>query len=58
MRRLLKAQDYRIRAAAVEALRYHLGQFDDRLSLLRAAAADPHPRVPAGSGGRIDLAGR
>lgn len=45
VRRLLQAQDYRIRAAAVEALRYHRTQFDDLLELLQQAAADPHPRV-------------
>ncbi|WP_020208441.1 PVC-type heme-binding CxxCH protein [Gilvimarinus chinensis] len=45
VRSLLEADDFRVRAAAVEALRYHREQFDDTRALLLQAAADKHPRV-------------
>src|SRR5690606_37680119 len=44
-RRLLAADDYRVRAAAVRVLRYVGHQVDDQADLLRAAAADEHGRV-------------
>ncbi|MDO3384593.1 HEAT repeat domain-containing protein [Gilvimarinus sp. SDUM040013] len=45
IRQLLQADDFKVRAAAVEALRYHQSQFDDALALLNKAAQDDHPRV-------------
>lgn len=42
---LLQANDHRVRAAAVRALRYHLWRIPDAHSKLEAAARDPHGRV-------------
>ncbi len=45
LRRLLKANDYHVRAAAVTVVRYTGHQVPDQAALLRQAAADPHGRV-------------
>lgn len=45
LRRLLRSGDYRVRAAAVEVLRYTGHQVNDQAALLMAAATDPQPRV-------------
>jgi mono/diheme cytochrome c family protein/glucose/arabinose dehydrogenase len=45
LRRLLNADDYRARAAAVRVLRYTGHQVDDQPELLVQAAGDPHGRV-------------
>ncbi len=45
VRMLLKAKDYRVRAAAVRALRYNMDRFDDAVDLLQKAADDSHGRV-------------
>jgi mono/diheme cytochrome c family protein/glucose/arabinose dehydrogenase len=45
IRNLLKAKDFRVRAAAVRALRYNLDHFDDALALLKQAANDVNGRV-------------
>ena len=45
LRRLLKADDYRARAAAVRVARYTGHQVPDQAVLLAEAAADPHGRV-------------
>ncbi len=45
LRRLLHANDHRVRAAAVRVLRYTGHQVNDQAALLREAAADPHGRV-------------
>jgi len=42
---LLKAEDYRVRAAAVRVLRYNGHHVDDQTDLLVQAAGDPHGRV-------------
>lgn len=42
---LLKAEDFRVRAAAVRVLRYTGHQVPDQANLLMAVAEDPHPRV-------------
>lgn len=45
LRQLLEARDYRVRAAAVTALRYNLHRIGGATNLLERAAADPHGRV-------------
>jgi len=45
LRRLLNADDYRARAAAVRVLRYTGHQVDGQPELLARAAGDPHGRV-------------
>jgi mono/diheme cytochrome c family protein len=45
LRRLLKAEDHRVRSAAVRVLRYNAHRFADQAELLQAAAKDPHGRV-------------
>jgi mono/diheme cytochrome c family protein/glucose/arabinose dehydrogenase len=45
LRQLLKAQDYRARAAAVRVVRYTGHQVPDQTQLLAQAAGDPHGRV-------------
>jgi mono/diheme cytochrome c family protein len=45
LRRLLNADDYRARAAAVRVLRYTGHQVDGQPELLAQAAGDPHGRV-------------
>ena len=45
LKQLLRAKDYRARAAAVRVLRYSGHQIPDHPSLLRAAAADEYGRV-------------
>ncbi|GAB5521804.1 MAG: GDSL-type esterase/lipase family protein [Rhodothermales bacterium] len=45
LRRLLNADDHRVRAAAVRVLRYTGHQVDDQANLLMAAAQDGHGRV-------------
>lgn len=45
LRKLLDAEDYRVRAAAVRVLRYTGHQVDDQPGLLRQAAGDEHGRV-------------
>lgn len=45
LRQLLKARDFRVRAAAVRVLRYMGHQVADRQELMLAAAQDPHGRV-------------
>jgi mono/diheme cytochrome c family protein/glucose/arabinose dehydrogenase len=45
LRRLLAADDFRVRAAAVRVLRYNTHRIADHGALLETAAADPHGRV-------------
>lgn len=45
LRELLNAKDYRVRSAAVLAVRYNTHQVKDYLPLLTKAAADDHGRV-------------
>ncbi|WP_353195800.1 PVC-type heme-binding CxxCH protein [Parapedobacter defluvii] len=45
LRRLLHADDYRVRAAAVRVVRYTGHQVADQADLLKEAAADAHGRV-------------
>ena len=45
VRKLLQSKDHKVRSAAVNALRYNGHQMTDQVSLLKAAAADPHGRV-------------
>lgn len=45
LRQLTQAADHRIRAAAIRVLRYNFRSFEDHVSLLLVAAADPHGRV-------------
>lgn len=45
LRRLLEAEDFRLRAAAVRVLRYNGHRIADQPTLLMAAARDPHGRV-------------
>jgi mono/diheme cytochrome c family protein/glucose/arabinose dehydrogenase len=45
LRQMLKAQDYRARAAAVRVVRYTGHQVPDQTQLLAQAAGDPHGRV-------------
>ncbi|MEZ4774934.1 MAG: GDSL-type esterase/lipase family protein [Bacteroidia bacterium] len=45
LRKLMTANDFRARAAAVRVLRYGGHQIADQTALLRQAAADPHGRV-------------
>lgn len=45
LRQLLKAEDFRVRAAAVRVLRYTGHQVDDQADLLMQAAGDEHGRV-------------
>jgi mono/diheme cytochrome c family protein/glucose/arabinose dehydrogenase len=45
LRRLLQAQDFHVRAAAVRVLRYNTHRITDHAALLEKAAADPDGRV-------------
>ncbi len=45
LKQLLKAKDYRVRAAAVTVVRYTGHQVTDQAALLKQAASDPHGRV-------------
>ncbi len=45
LRQLLEAQDHRVRAAAVQALRHNGHQVQDQAALLEKAAQDAHSRV-------------
>ncbi len=45
LRQLLKAKDYRVRAAAVQVLRYTGHQVPDQAALLMQAVRDDNPRV-------------
>jgi putative heme-binding domain-containing protein len=45
LERALKAQDFRVRSAAVRVLCYWQDRVSNALQLLRTAAADDHPRV-------------
>lgn len=45
LRKLLEAQDFHARAAAVRVLRYSTHQVADHATLLEKAATDPHGRV-------------
>ncbi len=45
LRRLLQAEDFRVRAAAVRVLSYNTHRTADHPALLEKAAADPHGRV-------------
>lgn len=45
LRRLLKAEDFRVRSGAVRVLRYNFDEFPDALDLLKGAAEDEHGRV-------------
>ncbi|HLV02369.1 MAG TPA: HEAT repeat domain-containing protein, partial [Acidobacteriota bacterium] len=45
LRRLLRADDPRVRAAATRVLRYWLDDIEDPLSLLKIQVTDDHPRV-------------
>lgn len=45
LRRLMAAQDFRVRAAAVQVLRYTGHQIKDQVALLQQAANDTHGRV-------------
>ena len=45
LRRLLRAEDHRARAAAVRVLRYSGHQIEDQAALLKQAAGDDHGRV-------------
>lgn len=49
LNQLLKSGDERIRAAAVEVLRYTGHQVKNQAALLQTAAADPHGRVRLGA---------
>jgi mono/diheme cytochrome c family protein len=44
-RELLKSKDHRVRAAAVNALRFHVKSFPDHAELLSKSAQDTHGRV-------------
>lgn len=44
-RELLESKDYRVRAAAVNALRFHINSFPDHAELLFKSAEDSHGRV-------------
>jgi len=44
-RELLKSKDHRVRAAAVNALRFHISSFSDHAELLSKSAQDTHGRV-------------
>ena len=45
----LNAGDHRVRAAAVQVLRYNTGKLSNATNLLNQAAADPHGRVRLGA---------
>jgi putative membrane-bound dehydrogenase-like protein len=45
LEKLLRAEDYRARAAAVRVLSFWVARVKKPLELLRAAVGDPHPRV-------------
>jgi hypothetical protein len=45
LEKLLRAEDYRARAAAVRVLSFWLERVKKPLELLRAGVGDPHPRV-------------
>jgi len=47
LNKLLKSEDYRVRAAAVRVVRYNTHRIANHGELLAAAAADPHGRVRA-----------
>jgi mono/diheme cytochrome c family protein/glucose/arabinose dehydrogenase len=45
LRKLLHAEDFKVRAAAVRVLRYNTHRIADHADLLATAASDPHGRV-------------
>ncbi len=45
LKELLRSKDYKVRAAAVRAVRYNGHQVKDHVNLLKQAAADSHGRV-------------
>lgn len=45
LEKLISAEDYRVRAAAVQALRFNIDKIDNYKKLLAKAAKDPHGRV-------------
>jgi mono/diheme cytochrome c family protein/glucose/arabinose dehydrogenase len=49
LKKLLSANDYRVRAAAVEVLRFTGHQVKNQVDLLKQAASDNHPRVRLGA---------
>ncbi len=49
LRKLLQAQDYRVRAAAVNVLKYNGHQVKDQVALLKKAAMDEEGRVRVGA---------
>ncbi|MGB6152736.1 MAG: PVC-type heme-binding CxxCH protein [Pricia sp.] len=49
LKKVLNAEDYRARAAAVQVLRYAGHQIPEQADLLMAAAKDEHPRVRLGA---------
>ena len=49
VRQLLKSEDYKVRSAAVNAVRYNGHQMSDHVELLKVAAADENGRVRVGA---------
>ena len=49
LKKLLSANDYRVRAAAVEVLRFNEHQVKNQAEWLKQAASDDHPRVRLGA---------
>ncbi len=49
LKKLLSANDYRVRAAAVEVLRFNEHQVKNHAEWLKQAASDDHPRVRLGA---------
>ncbi|MDP4814791.1 MAG: c-type cytochrome, partial [Saprospiraceae bacterium] len=49
LKKLLLANDYRVRAAAVEVLRFNEHQVKNQAEWLKQAASDDHPRVRLGA---------
>ena len=49
LKKLLKSEDHRVRAAAVQVLQFNSAQFKDYHSLLAIAAEDEHGRVRLGA---------
>jgi len=49
LKKLLSANDYRVRAAAVEVLRFNENQVKNQAEWLKQAASDDHPRVRLGA---------
>ncbi len=49
LKKLLSANDYRVRAAAVEVLRFNEHQVKNQTEWLKQAASDDHPRVRLGA---------